>query len=351
MRIALVDDSSSALMALQTYLRPLGDVHIHAYHSGREILAHAEEHAFDVVICDYLMPGMDGVEVIRHLRGMPAYKAVPLVMVTSSSQMGVRQSAIEAGATDFLQKPIEPMELVARVRNLLALRVAHLELLERNRMLDGAMSLAMVALGQREEEIIWRLARAIEARDGDTGGHVSRMATICMLIAHELGLEPERCRTIYLAAPLHDVGKIGIPDAILTKPGRLSPEEFSVMKRHVEIGVKILENGNSSLVQVAEIIAGGHHERWDGTGYPHGLSGTEIPIEARIAAVADVFDALCSERPYKRAWTLTEARNEIIAQSGRHFDPACVDAFIKCWPEIVDCMISTPSDLPQKTAP
>lgn len=341
MRIALIDDSTSALVALREYLRPLEGVELQTFQSGREALAYAATAEFDLVICDYMMPEVDGVEVIRQLRLMPAYTAVPLIMVTSHGQHGVRQRAIKAGATDFLQKPIEAVELVARVRNLLVLRGAHLEMRERARLLDGAMSLATLALNQREEEIIWRLARAIDARDSQTGDHICRMATICFLIAQQLELPAETCRTIYLAAPLHDVGKIGIPDAVLSKPGRLTAAEYELMQSHVEIGVKILGNANSELVRTAEIIAGGHHERWNGSGYPGGLAGTDIPLEARIAAVADVFEALCTERPYKRAWSLEEARDEIIAQSGQLFDPACVEAFLRCWPQVETCMAST----------
>lgn len=344
MHIALIDDSHSALIALQAHLRPLADVELHAFHSGWEALTDAASNEFDLVICDYLMPGMDGIEVIQRLRLIPAFAAVPLVMITSYGQMDVRCRAIEAGVTDFLHKPIDPVELVARVRNLLALRRAHVEICERARLLDGAVSLANLVLEQREEEIIWRLARAIDARDGQTGEHISRMATICFLIAQQLALPPETCRTIYLAAPLHDVGKIGIPDAILSKPGRLTSVEYALMQRHVEIGVKILENANSELIQTAEIIAGGHHERWNGSGYPAGLAGADIPLEARIAAVADVFEALCTERPYKRAWSLEEARGEMVAGSGTLFDPACVEAFLQCWPQIVACMTSSTPD-------
>lgn len=341
MRIALIDDSQSALTALQSYLQPLVDVEIHAFRSGAHVLADVASIEFDLVICDYLMPDMDGIEVIRRLRSIPGYAAVPLVMITSYGQMDICRRAIEAGVTDFLHKPVDAVQLLARVRNLLALRRAHVEMCERARLLDGAVSLAHLALEQREEEIIWRLARAIDARDGQTGEHISRMATICFLIAQQLGLPPETCRTIYLAAPLHDVGKIGIPDAILSKPGRLTPEEYALMQRHVEIGVKILEHANSDLVRTAEIIAGGHHERWNGSGYPAGLAGADIPLEARIVAVADVFEALCTERPYKRAWSLEEARGEMVAGWGTLFDPVCVEAFLQCWPQIVACMTST----------
>jgi putative two-component system response regulator len=186
--------------------------------------------------------------------------------------------------------------------------------------------------------VIWRLARAIEYRDGDTGEHVSRVATISRLVAEAMGLSEDRCRTIYLAAPLHDIGKIAIPDAILGKPGKLTPDEIIQMRRHVTIGAEILEEGSSDLIRVARLIARGHHEKWDGTGYPEGLSGYDIPIEARIVAIADVFDALCSVRPYKPAWPLERAHAEIVRLAGSHFDPACVDAFAARWDDIIAVM-------------
>jgi putative two-component system response regulator len=196
---------------------------------------------------------------------------------------------------------------------------------------------------EREEELIWRLARAIEYRDGSTGEHVSRVALLSRLIAESLGLTPERCRIIYLAAPLHDIGKIGIADAILSKPGKLTPAETTAMRTHVTIGARILEQGSSELVRAAELIAQSHHERWDGKGYPNGLSGEAIPLEGRIVALADVFDALCSERPYKKAWPIDKAYDEIVGLAGSHFDPAVVKAFQAKWPAIVDVMLGDPA--------
>jgi putative two-component system response regulator len=284
------------------------------------------------------MPEMDGVEITLRLRARDSYRLVPIIMVTSDSDQHLRVDAINAGATDFLNKPFDRTELLARVRNLLALRKAQTELSDRALWLAREVERATRHLVQREEEVIWRLARAIEYRDGDTGEHVSRVAVICRLIAEGMRLSEERCRIIYLAAPLHDVGKIAIADAILSKPGKLTPEEFAIMRSHVIIGARILENGSSDLIRTAELIALSHHERWDGTGYPDKLSGTDIPIEARIVAIADVFDALCSERSYKPAWPLDRARAEIVRLSGTHFDPSCVDAFESRWTDIAAVM-------------
>jgi len=214
------------------------------------------------------------------------------------------------------------------------LRGAQLDLADRADMLDRQVLAATARLLRQEEEIIWRLAKAIEFRDGATGEHISRVARVSMAIAREMAMSQETCRMVYLAAPLHDVGKIGITDAILNKPGRLTEDEFAEIRRHPQIGLDILDGSESLLLQMAAEIAGGHHERWDGSGYPGGLAGEVIPLPARIVAVADVFDALCSSRPYKPAWTLAQARRDIVLNSGSHFDPACVGAFVRAWDEI-----------------
>ena len=342
MRIALIDDSRSALAAFQHCLKVLDEASCEPFLDPLTALRAAERQQFDLVICDYTMPGLDGIEVIRRLRRQQAHSLVPIIMVTSRDDRNVRLEAFEAGATEFIHKPFETVELVARVRNLLTLRRAQIDLGERAKLLGAAVTLATQALRNREEEIIWRLARAIEYRDGNTGEHVSRVATISRMIAEELGLDEERCRDIYLAAPLHDIGKIAIPDVILGKPGALSAGEYREMQRHVEIGADILSNGTSDLLIVAERIAGGHHEKWDGTGYPNALAGADIPIEARIVAVADVFEALCTERSYKKAWPIERAYQEIVAGSGKHFDPDCISAFERRWPDIASLMDVTP---------
>ena len=334
MRVLIVDDSRSSLAFLTQTIGQLEGCTAEAFVRPSEALARSAEVQFDLVIVDNVMPEIDGLEVTRRLRSAASYRLVPIIMVTSDLEQGLRLQAIAAGATDFLNKPFDPVELQARARNLLSLRRAQTELADRALWLARAVEDATSALIKREEEVIWRLARAIEYRDGDTGGHVSRVAMVSRLIAEAIGLSPERCRIIYLAAPLHDIGKIGIADAILGKPGKLTPEELAIMREHVSIGARILEKGSSDLIRVAELIAQSHHEKWDGTGYPDRLSGSDIPIEARIVAIADVFDALCSTRPYKAAWPIEQAYREIVRCSGSHFDPKCVDAFEACWPQI-----------------
>ena len=334
MRVLIVDDSRSSLAMIGTIVKAATNADIDSCTHPFDALERSLATQYDLVLIDPIMPEMDGVQFTGALRARDSYRLVPIIMVTSDMDRNTRIEAIRAGATDFVNKPFDPTELQARVANLLSLRAAQVELADRANWLAREVEQATAHLLQREEEIIWRLARAIEYRDGDTGGHVSRVAQISQLIARGIGLSPQRCRTIYLAAPLHDIGKIGIADAILGKPGKLTPEEFGIMREHVTIGARILENGSSELIKIAELIAQSHHERWDGAGYPDKLSGTDIPIEARVVAIADVFDALCSERPYKKAWPIDKAYAEILACSGTHFDPACVASFCTKWSEI-----------------
>jgi putative two-component system response regulator len=334
MRLLIVDDSRSSLAMIASIVKDVVTADIDTCQHPFEALRRAETEQYDLVLVDHIMPEMDGVELTAALRGKERYRLVPIIMVTSNMDQKTRREAFSAGATDFVHKPFDATELQARVVNLLALRQAQVQLADRARSLSREVDKATRHLLEREEEVIWRLARAIEYRDGDTGEHVSRVALISQCIAAGIGLSPQRCRTVYLAAPLHDIGKIAIADAILTKPGKLTPEEMALMREHVTIGARILENGTSELIRTAQLIAQSHHERWDGTGYPDRLSGTDIPIEARVVAIADVFDALCSERPYKKAWPIEQAYAEIIACSGTHFDPACVLAFRDRWSDI-----------------
>lgn len=344
MRLLIVDDSRSSLALIGSIVRTTLADEPELCLSPLDALDKCGNQQFDLIIVDHIMPEMDGIAFTAALRARPAYRTVPIIMITSDMDKNVRIEAIRAGATDFLHKPFDATELQARVANLLALREAQVELADRAQWLTREVERATAHLLAREEEIIYRLARAIEYRDGDTGEHVSRVALISQLIAEGIGLGPERCRVIYLAAPLHDIGKIGIADAILSKPGKLTPEEMAIMREHVSIGARILERGSSDLIRTAELIAQSHHEKWDGNGYPDRLSGTDIPVEARIVAIADVFDALCSERPYKKAWPIEKAYAEIVNSGGTHFDPDCVCAFRAKWPEISAIMQGTPLD-------
>jgi response regulator RpfG family c-di-GMP phosphodiesterase len=271
----------------------------------------------DLILTDYHMPEIDGLEFIRRLRLKEEFAEVPVVVVTTSDVKEIRQKALELGAIDFLTKPVDGHELLARSRNLLQLRKSQLTLHDR-----------------AAEELVMRLSKAAEFRDPETGAHIERMARYSALIARRLGLEASEVERLELAAPMHDVGKVGIPDMILLKPDRLTESEFTIMKQHATFGSEILKNSPSRLVRLAAEIAGSHHEKYDGSGYPGGIAGEAIPLAGRIVAVADVYDALTSTRPYKRPWSVEEAIAFLKEQSGKHFDPACVEAFLSDMDEV-----------------
>jgi len=249
-------------------------------------------------------------------------------MVTADHERATRYSALDAGVTDFLTKPIDSREFRLRVRNMLAIQRSRKIIVDRAAWLEQEVAKRTEKIVARELEMIMRLARAAEFRDPETGAHIQRMAHFSQLIAAGLGLEAAECDLILKAAPMHDVGKIAIPDHILLKPGKLTTAEFDLMKRHAEYGYEIMRDGHSALLDMAAIIAWSHHEKYDGSGYPRALAGEDIPLHGRIVAVADVFDALTSSRPYKPAWPLEQAFEFLRNGSGTHFDPACIDIFL-----------------------
>jgi len=288
----------------------------------------ATRHVADLVLIDYMMPEMNGIELAKRLRALPGYEHVPIMMVTAHDDRKVRYDALDAGVTDFLIKPVDARECMARCRNLLTLRRQQLALEDKRRLLEGMVEEATREVRDREKETLMRLARAGEFRDEETGYHLVRMARYSRLIADAIGLEREEAETIELAAPLHDIGKIGIPDQILLKKDKLDGGEWDTMRSHPIIGHEILKGSASKYVRMGSLIALGHHEKYDGTGYPNGLVSDHIALCARIVAVADVYDALTSARPYKKAWPSAEAFEFLNKQRGRHFDPHLVDAFV-----------------------
>jgi putative two-component system response regulator len=334
MRVLVVDDSATNVLLLSQMIRSISGTPL-SYTDPVRALEEAPGLEIDLALVDYEMPRLNGVGLINGLRAKPGLHDIPIVMVTACEQTAVRYAALDAGATDFLRKPVDPVEVKSRLKNLLKLREAQNQLRERCSGLADEVQATTRELLDREEEIIYRLSRAAEYRDTDTGAHIARMAQYCRLIAEALGLDRQECRTIYLAAPMHDIGKIAVADSILLKPGRLTAEERAVMEHHTVHGHKILADSKSPLIRQAAEIAVSHHERWDGSGYPNGLRGTEIPLFGRIAAVADVFDALTSERPYKTAWPPEEAKAHIVEASGTHFEPACVEAFCRRWDDVM----------------
>jgi putative two-component system response regulator len=330
----LIEDCAAQRLRLRRLLEAKPDVSVTACADPASALVEAQTRAFDLVMVACRMPAMDGIALIRCMRTIPHYAQVPMVMVTDALSDSARLAALEAGATDFLDTSVRGLELTVRLRNMIRLAKAVRRLAEQAAWLDGEVEAALRRMREREEEIIFRLALAVEYRDTDTGNHTWRVARYSQIVAEELGLSPDFCRNLYLAAPLHDVGKVGVPDSILLKPGRLDPDEIALVRTHTTIGQHILGGSASELIRLAAEIAACHHERWDGGGYPKGLSGTTIPLAARIVAVADVFDALTTQRPYKTAMPFAEALDSLRAESGHHLDPDCVAAFCNRWAEI-----------------
>ncbi|MBF0142549.1 MAG: HD domain-containing protein [Magnetococcales bacterium] len=315
--ILLVDDEPINLRAVGEALKE--EYPLIFARNGEEALNRAQQNPA-LIVLDVLMPGMDGFEVCRRLKADPKTAEIPVIFMTQLDGGGSETTGFEAGGVDFLTKPIRPALVRARVATHIALR-NHILALE---------SLA----SNRTQEIVDRLVRASRFKDDDSSVHVVRMASYAAVIAAEAGLPPERCDLLRRAAPMHDIGKLGIPDSILLKPGSLSESEWQQMRRHALLGAEILAGSESELLQTAASIANHHHERWDGSGYPNALKGEAIPLEGRIVAIADVFDALTMKRPFKDPWPFDKAKAEILAGRGSQFDPGLVDLFDTCFPRI-----------------
>jgi putative two-component system response regulator len=327
-RILIVDDEPTNLRLLARALNRAGFSEVQGISNPFETLPLFRSFRPDLVLLDLHMPGLDGISLLEQLRAnIPSETYLPILMITGDGRSEPRRAALAQGASDFLVKPFDPPEVVLRIQNMLETRALHLILQQQNERLEVKVQARTRDLEESQLEVLERLAVAAEFRDDDTGRHTQRVAAVAEVLAQALGLGGERVALLRRTAPLHDVGKIGIPDQILLKPGRLSPEEFDVMKTHTTIGSRILGGGRSALMRMAELIARSHHERWDGAGYPDQLSGEAIPIEARVLAVADFFDALTHARPYRPAWPLDRVRAEILELRDRHFDPRVVDVF------------------------
>ena len=327
--VLIVDDQAISRLILSKIVKSIdSSLYVQSFEEARSALDWLERTPADLILTDYKMPGMNGVEFLRRARCLSTAAHTPIVMITSHEQTDIRHTALDLGATDFLNKPIDHAECRARFRNLLQLQQQRLIIEDRAKWLAEKVAEATQAIRIREHETLLRLGKAGEYRDEETGNHVIRMAKYSRLIAEQLGLAKADCETVGLAAPMHDIGKIGIPDSILLKPGHLSADEFAIIKQHTRIGYEILRDSPSQYLQMGAVIALGHHEKFDGSGYPQGLREEGIPLVARIVAVADVFDALSSERCYKHAWFHDDVMNVLEEQSGKHFDPRCVQAFL-----------------------
>jgi two-component system response regulator RpfG len=326
--ILIIDDQLTSRQILQQLVSSIEEnLTVKAFANPVEALQWTDNNSFSLVLTDYKMPEMDGIQFIKRLRSNQSHTHIPVIMVTSIEDRNVRYEALEVGATDFLMKPVDHHECRARCRNLLTQYQQYKIISDRSRWLERRVAEATSEIRMRERETLLRLARAGEYRDEETGNHVIRMAKYSRVIAEHLGFSKDDADVIEMAAPMHDIGKIGIRDDILLKPGKLTSEEFELMKDHTTIGYDILKDSPSKFLQMGAVIALNHHEKFDGTGYPYGKKGDDIPIEARIVAIADVYDALVSERPYKNAWSVQAALEYMESHKGKHFDPECFEAF------------------------
>ncbi len=335
MRIFFVDDNLSNLKVYSVIAGQLGiPVQISAFNVSAAALEACETTEPDLLVLDYRMPPPDGLEFIRVFRRRYAGNDVPIIMLTSSEDREVRRQALDLGANDFLTKPADPVEFLTRMRNLLKLREREQRLANHNAQLADEVRRATRDIADREHETITRLMRALEYRDNETGMHVVRMGQYAQLVGKVMSLSDEEQDVLLRATPMHDIGKVSTPDHILLKPGKLEPGEWAVMQQHAKAGFGILDGSASKVLQTAAQIALAHHERWDGTGYPQGLRGDAIPLAARICAVGDVFDALVSERPYKRRWSIDEALGYVQNEGGKHFDPVIAQWFVRSRREV-----------------
>ncbi len=340
--ILVVDDESSNIKLLERVLESEGYTKIVSTQNPCEVLGLYHEHTCDLVLLDLNMPQMDGYMVMEQLKLNYGSVLSPILVLTAQHLQDHRQRALDSGALDYVTKPFDRKELLSRVRNLLEVQLARKYMREQNdilerRVLDRTQELEIAhqQLYDSRMQIVRRLGRAAEYRDNETGLHIIRMSQISARLGEVVGIDREQCALLLNASPMHDIGKIGIPDYILLKPGKLEPNEWEIMKTHAQIGADILDSSDSELLNMASEIAITHHEKWDGSGYPNGLKGKEIPLVGRIVAVADVFDALTSSRPYKKAWSVEKAVATIKEESGKHFDPEIINLFIKILPDII----------------
>lgn len=332
-RLLVIDDEQPNLDLMGRLLRRVGYEHLTLTTDPAWALQHLQDLAPDLVLLDLQMPGVDGLEVLRRLQTVVGVEdLLPRLVITADSTHGTRQRALHLGAHDFLTKPIDVGETALRVANLLQTRMLHVRLREHNDRLEEQVRARTQQLERSHRALTRRLALVGEYSDDDTAEHTLRVGATAERLALAVGMTRPAAALLGEAAPLHDIGKVAIPDAVLLKRGKLSPAEFEVIKTHAAIGAHILAGGDSELLHVAEQIAYTHHERWDGSGYPRGLSGQTIPLAGRLVAVVDVYDALTSTRPYKHAWSVDRTVEHMRQQRGRHFDPDVLDVFLSQLP-------------------
>lgn len=333
--ILIVDDEPANLKLLEKMLNRQGYENLTLIEDPRDVMPAYERGVPDIVLLDLNMPHLDGFAVLELMKEKSGKELPPVLVLTAQQGHEHRLRALESGARDYLTKPFDRAELLARVRNLIEAQLFHKYMRDQNDVLEQMVRERTRALRSTRLQIVRRLGRAAEFRDNETGFHILRMSHTSVLLARAIGWDDDRCELLLHASPMHDVGKIGIPDRVLLKPGKLDPDEWEIMKSHVAIGAHILEGDDSALLTLAREIILTHHEKWDGSGYPNGLKGEAIPLSGRIVALSDVFDALTSERPYKRAWTVEAALEHIHEQTGKHFDPVLVGHFMQLLPQVL----------------
>ena len=333
--ILIVDDQPTNVKLLQRMLEGSGFTNVLTTTDSRQVTPLYQQHRFDLVLLDINMPHINGFEVMEQLTHVEKDSYVPILVLTAQTDNETRLRALDLGAKDFLTKPFDRVEVLTRIRNMLEVRLMHNQIRDHNKILEEKVQIRTRELMDTRLEIIRRLGRAAEYRDNETGFHIIRMSNFAQVIGKSYGMSAYDAEILLHASPMHDIGKIGIPDRILLKPGQLNEEEWEIMKSHAVIGAEILSGHNSDLIETARVIALTHHERWDGTGYPNKLAGEDIPLVGRIVAICDVFDALTSERPYKRPWSIEESLEYIESNAGKHFDPEVVAIFLQVLPDIL----------------
>lgn len=324
-RAVYIDDEPINLMLIQAYGNEFG-LNIQCFENPIDAMGYLDKNEIDILFTDYMMPDMDGLEVVRKFRKYNTN--APVVVITAAGDdQELKLNSLESGATDFLAKPVDMSEFKARTSNLLALRFAQMKLEDKALLLEDEINKAIKKIKQREEESLDILTKTAEYKNPETANHTARVAHYSKVLANAYGLNKKTQDIIYTAAPFHDLGKVGIPDNILLKNGTLDEEENKIMKTHATIGYEILKECKSQYLYEGAIIALHHHEKYDGSGYPNKIAGENIPISARIVTIADVFDALTSNRPYKKAWSIDEALEFLEDEKGKHFDPHLIDLF------------------------
>lgn len=335
-RILVVDDERVSLVLMERLLQVSGYTNIVLIQNPYDFMEIYDQAPTDLILLDIEMPGLNGFDLIEQLAARGDPLTPPILVLTSQCTRDYRLRALEAGASDFIAKPFDQAEVAARVRNMLDVQLAHRMAHDQKDILECIVYERTRQIRETQLQVVHRLGRAAEYRDNETGQHILRMSHISTLLARHLGWDEGRCEIMLHASPMHDVGKIGIPDSILLKPGVLTPEEWRIMQAHTTIGGDILSGDDSDLLRMAREIALTHHEKWDGSGYPLGLAGEDIPESGRIVALADVFDALTSVRPYKPAWEVGAALEWMRGQAGRHFDPRLMEIFLSLVPQILE---------------